>query len=242
MILPASAFPLMPQVAGGGGDPDFANVSLLLHGDGANASTTFTDSSSNNRSFSVLNNAQLTTANKQFGTASMSFDGTTDAIFTADQANLRMDAGNFTVEGWIYPSSSGAGTNRGVVTKRNSNAVFREFSIYIDGINRLQFLATVGGGGWNIAIISSPITHNSWMHFAFVRNGNVFTGYLNGVSQGSITQSGSLFTGNDNFTIGALGSNGDFSFNGQIDEFRLTKGVARYTANFTPPTSAFPDF
>jgi hypothetical protein len=233
---------MLGQVASGGAtDPDFANVSLLLHGDGANASTTFTDSSSNNRLFSVLNNAQLTTANKQFGTASMSFDGTTDAIFTADQANLRMDAGDWTCEGWVYPVSAGAGTFRGIYSKRNSNATFREFTIYIDNTNKFNFLATTTGSTWGAVILSAAITHNTWIHFAFTRSGTTLYAFLNGVLISTSAYTGSLTASTENATIGALGSNGDFSFNGQIDDFRLTKGVCRYTANFTPPTAPYPD-
>ena len=65
--------------------------------------------------------------------------------------------------------------------------------------------------------------------------------FLNGVQQGSNATVSSITVGGMNFTIGDW-SNGGRPFNGYIQDVRITKGVARYTANFTPPTAAFPTF
>jgi hypothetical protein len=90
---------------------------------------------------------------------------------------------------------------------------------------------------------SSSLTLNTWNHIAVVRNGNSWQIYINGVADGaSVTWNGNV----DNNTSSAVfGIGGDITtgsgltWNGYIDDLRITKGYARYTSNFTPPTSAF---
>jgi hypothetical protein len=93
---------------------------------------------------------------------------------------------------------------------------------------------------------SSTLATGTWQHHAFVRNGNTMTVYLDGVSQGTHDMTGRVIdiTGYNNggantvpLTIGGM-STGSGSFNGYMDEIRISK-IARYTAAFTPSTSAF---
>jgi hypothetical protein len=82
---------------------------------------------------------------------------------------------------------------------------------------------------------------NTWQHVALVRNGNVFTPYLNGIAGTSTTSSAALFDFTSQLTIGSDGPASPLTpFQGHMDDFRITKGVARYTANFTPPTQTHP--
>jgi hypothetical protein len=97
------------------------------------------------------------------------------------------------------------------------------------------------GAGFSLVVNSSgsAYTVGSWVHVAVVRNGNTVTIYSNGTNVGSGSYTGSPAVTTDPLSIGGA-SNAAFSLNGYIDDLRITKGYARYTANFTPPTTAFP--
>jgi len=84
------------------GDANFADVSLLLHGDGTSGSTTFTDSSSNAVVVTANGNAQIDTAIKKFGTGSIQFDGTGDYLTTSTNSAFGYGAGDFTIEFFLY--------------------------------------------------------------------------------------------------------------------------------------------
>ena len=88
---------------------------------------------------------------------------------------------------------------------------------------------------------ATTVTHNTWHHVAFVRDGTTLRLFLDGVSQGTASFTGAIDTISETLSIG-FDNAGSRYFNGNIDEVRITKGVARYTANFTPPNVAFPNF
>ena len=85
-------------------DPNFADVSLLLHGDGANNSTTFTDSSSNNFTLSRVGDVKISTTESKFGGSSIFFDGTGDYLTLANNSDFNFP-NDFTVEAWVYPTA-----------------------------------------------------------------------------------------------------------------------------------------
>ena len=86
-------------------DPNFANVSLLLHGDGANNSTTFTDSSSNNFTLSRVGDVKISTTQSKFGGSSIFFDGAGDYLTLANNSVFTFPS-SFTVEAWVFPTLS----------------------------------------------------------------------------------------------------------------------------------------
>jgi hypothetical protein len=88
-------------------DPNFADVSLLLHGDGANGSTTIIDSSPTPKTVTAFGNAQISTAQSKFGGASIALDGTGDYASTGNSSDLLMGSAVFTIECWFYPNVSG---------------------------------------------------------------------------------------------------------------------------------------
>lgn len=236
-------FLLNPFRFGGGGgstDPYFSNVSLLLHMNGADGSTTFTDNSPNAFPITTYGNAQIDTAQSKFGGASGLFDGTGDAISAPNDADFDFGSGAFTVEFFLRLNSS---ASCGLITKRANTSSFSPFSLYYDAsVQKVGALSSNNGTSWGINFFSSTtISTATWYHFALVRNSNTFTLYQNGVSVGSGTMSGALTTNTSVVSIGVASANNDFSINGWLDEMRITKGVARYTANFTPPSEQFPD-
>ena len=217
-------------------DPNFSSVSLLLHMDGANNSTTFIDSSSAARTITVNGNAKISTAQSKFGGASGLFDGTGDWLTATSDAAFTLD-GDFTIEFWLYINtmkqsgllSNGAGSFSGTafVIVLNHGTQTNKLSIWNFPSQSSAALCATG-----------TVSTGTWHHAAFVRSGSTLTSYLNGVGGTSATTSATFTTSATNLRIGRYWS-GDFD--GYIDELRITKGVARYTSAFTPPSLPFPD-
>jgi len=228
---PRASFRLTPQVptvTGSPIDPDFASVSLLLHMDGTNGSTTFTDSGPSGLTLTSVGGAQISTALSKFGGASGLFDGVDARV---DLPSPITYSGPYTIEGWVYNSTgfgfdgiaSGRGVTNGVVLRTDP-----------DG--KLQFLNP------SLAEYSSTtaLSLSTWHHVALTRNSsNVMTFWIDGIARGTVSgQSGDHVWG----TVGA-GEYGGFAaehWPGHIDDMRWT-AVCRYTSNFTPPTAPFPD-
>lgn len=219
-------------------DPNFANVELLLHFDGANGSTTFTDNSSPAKTATVFGNAQISTAQSKFGGASGLFDGTGDYLSYASDADFGFGTGAYTVEGWVRFTA--AATYRCMFDNRTASN--QGIAIYCDGSGtnesgRLLVASDVGiiAGAASTAFAAS----SSFQHWAVTKSGTTVRGFIGGTQVWSITDSRTLASASTCF-IGStyLGGQG---FNGYLDDIRVTKGVARYTANFTAPTAAFPN-
>jgi len=220
----------MLMSGGGPTDPNFKNVTLLLHGDGTNGgqNNTFIDGSSNN--FTITRNGNTTQGSfNPYGSLwSNYFDGTDDYLSIADNSALRPGAGAFTIEAWIYRNAAGAdhtifakgGASTGVVLQVTSG-------------NILRFTHTTT----NIDS-TGTIAANVWTHVAVVREGtgsNQTKLYINGVNDGQGTVS-TDFTQTEEARIGTDRSAGA-DFAGYISNLRLVKGTAVYTGNFTPPAS-----
>src|SRR5258706_5228902 len=218
-------------------DPYFGNVVALLHCDGSNASTTFTDVKGH--TFTANGNAQISTTQSKFGSASGKFDGTGDSIALSSASDFNLGTGDFTIEAWIYPDS--ISTYRYIVCKHNTNVVKGfEFGINIT-TGTLFFDATSDNSSYQVAFnSSSAITLNVWQHIAIVRSGSTWTFYINGVAAGSTTSSITILDNSEYLVVGAADNgtggtgtagNGQYSFSGYIDDIRITKGIARYTSN-----------
>lgn len=216
------------------GDANFGDVSLLLHMDGSNGSTTITDSSSNSVSVTAYGSAQLSTTEKKFGTASAYFDGNSDELrFTAPALN-----GDFTAEAFIYPESQVQNYPICFGPILDNNTVNNKILLTYDHIvYPNKFAVRVGS---NFIQTASTISTGQFYHVAVVRSGSTVSLFVDGVSAGSQTYSGTSQSRTE-YIGGNFASNTNGGFKGYIDEFRLTNGVARYTSNFTAPTAAFLD-
>ena len=233
------------EITSGGASPGdllYASVSLLLHCNGTNGSTTITDNAATPKTVTAMGNAQISTAQSKFGGASVLLDGTGDYLTTPDNADFSFGTGDFTIEMWVNFSVATSGASYSLLTQGlsafNSNAGFY-FARHSS--NNLRFIFTDDGTGTSgYKICDTPFTPTTgvWYHLAVVRNGTSIKTYINGVSSGSLTSSAAIYNSTRAVVVGADES-GASAFNGYIDEVRITKGNARYTANFTPDTAEF---
>lgn len=233
-------FILNPYNFAPAGDPNFANVSLLLHCDGTNGSTVFTDSSTNSHVPTVNGNAQISTAQSRFGGSSGLFDGAGDYLGYASNAAFGFGTGNYTVEGWVRFTSTL--TDRCVFDTRIGVSPFTGLAIYVDQ-SAANFGNRLGAfhGITNLAPSNTTqfAASSNFQHWAVCRSGTTVRGFINGALVWTGTSSASVGTSSP-LQIGAAVGPGQF-FNGYLDEIRVTKGVARYTAAFTPPAAPFPN-
>ena len=225
-------------------DPDYASVSLLLHGDGANGSTTFTDSSATPKTVTAYGNAQISTAQSKFGGASMAFDGVNSYARVPADVSFAFDAATWTLEGWFLESSIAF-----------FRTIFGQMATDDPGNCSLSVLSYEGKlrvglySGTSFAAVQCPTAHtlNAWHHFAVVCASGVVKIYLDGVFKASNLAPGPLNSSAQGLSLGAsLNSFGDVDndygyWHGGLDDIRLTPGAARYTVNFTPPSEAFAD-
>lgn len=220
-------------------DPNFASVQLLLHMNGTNGSTTFTDSSGTPKTVTAAGGAQISTTQSKFGGASGSFDGTGDYL-TAAGAGLAVGSGNFTIEGWFYFNSLQTGI-RTLWAHRSTNATIGG-ALVTHSSGALSLYIAESAFDWQVLGFSPSLTVSAttWHHIALVRDGNTIRTFLDGAAGTTTTFTGSVHTSGD-FSLMAGAQDGTQEVDGYCDEFRLTVGVARYTSAFTPPTAAFPD-
>ena len=236
-----------PIVAGAVLDYNYPQVSLLLNGDGTNGSQVFTDLSGTPKAITAYGNTQVSTSVKKFGTGSMYFDGGSSSYLTVTGLPA-LGTSDFTIEFWLYRSASPVNQYSGIfnmVANTSSDWTFINggINISLDASNTgLGFGYSTGGGtpaGGSASVV--PISATTWTHIAVVRLGTLITIYKDGVNTTTCTLPANFNVVTDGKTvIGRHDIRTTFNLTGYIDDLRITKGVARYTANFTPPTTQLP--
>jgi hypothetical protein len=216
-------------------DEYYSFVTLLLHCDGANNSTTITDSSSSQVTVTAQGDAKISTAQSKFGGSSLLLDGTGDFGLIDTQMTNFEYSGDFTIEGWWRFNANNVGY-QGLI----GSAVGGDqtgWALITETNNTLNFYGS-STTAWNTIVTSTQVpTINTWHHIAVCRSGSTVRLFYNGTQIGSTTSSNFIRSGTS-LRVGGYQffPGGARSFNGYIDELRITKGFARYTANFTPPT------
>ena len=208
------------------------NTSLLLNFTNAGI---YDNTGMNN--IETVGNARVSTSVKKYGTGAMYFDGSGDYLTFARTEAFNFSTGDFTVEAWVYPtvinsifdaifSISG--------TSGNWNATGNGMVI---SVAILSMASTATNG----VAYSSSVSANTWSHLAVSRSGSTVRVFINGTTVLTHTNSVAIGgTTNGNPTIGVFDGGTRYPFTGYIDDLRITKGVARYTANFTPPNEPLP--
>lgn len=215
--------------AAAGSDPYWSNVVSLLHFDGISGSTTFADQKA--VTWAAASGAQLTTVAAKFGVSSGAFL-LSGAHISTTTALLSLGSGDFTAEGWFNPTSLPSGVGIFIFDNRLANSLY-PCLYYLTGTIRY-----FTNNADRITATITPTT-NAWHHWAVVRISGVTTLYIDGVSQGTTSDAGAYTAAGM-----VLGNRFDFTAGGNtmyLDETRFTAGVGRYTSNFTPPSSPFPD-
>ena len=224
----------------GAGDPYFSNVVALLHMDGLNGDTAFTDSSSTPKAFAAYGNAQISTAQSKFGGEAGLFDGNGDYLEAADSADWDFGTGDFTLEAWIYTTTVAAGQGTVIARQEATNNMVLQFR---RNGSDFDFIARdTGGANLLVVTASAAISANTWHHVAASRNGSTLRLFVDGVQKNSGTISNTLDCSRP-LTIGVVNDTSLAGyFNGYIDDVRITKDVGRYSAGFTPPSSPFHNY
>jgi hypothetical protein len=218
--------------------------SIMLHFNGTNGSTAFTDSSPSAFSMTRTGTPTISTAQSQFGGASGLFNGTSDYISSpADQTALNLSSGDFTIEGWVRFSSLAARMTFFHIGKYAylTNADLGIFSdILTDGT---VTFGVVSGTTVTVSITGTTVlATNTWHHIAATRTGNTWRLFVNGTLDASAIAATTPNTPSGyRLHIGSIADVAPRYFNGYMDEFRVLKGTSLYTATFTPPATAFGD-
>jgi hypothetical protein len=179
----------------------------------------------------TLGDAKISTAQSKFGGSSMYFDGTGDYLFARSIPDLTFGTGNFTVEGWFYASSLGG---QPVLLNIGSDAA----GLVITFLSSKIYAYFVGAGNV-FGSGGATLATNTWYHFAWARSGSTHTFYIDGTAYGSTYSSAGNHSSAAGFTVAYPQPAGSNYFTGYIDDLRITRGFARYTANFTPPAATF---
>jgi len=196
-------------------------------------SKSFVDNSSNN--FTITRNGDVAVRSQnpfQKNTySSMLFDGTGDYLAVPAGPQFNFGTGDFTIEAWVYPQQ--LTTDWFIISASGTGGLF------------FGYAPSTGGYGWGRAAIAwdyQPATSktlNAWQHVAISRSGTSMRIFVDGVQQGTTqTNSTAYNLSVTSTTIGSQGSS--YVMTGYIDDLRITRGYARYTANFTPPTAPLP--
>jgi len=212
---------------------------FLTHFDGSDAATSSTDVSLAERTLTFNGNAQLDTAQKHFGTASLLLDGTGDSVSSADNPAYDIAALDFTMDAWIRLASDASGV---IMSKWGASGQRGWLFSYDAGSSLLDWRTSTNGSNnanqvnetWNPSL-------NTWYHVAAERTGGKVNLYVDGTKLGSgDSNSDTVYANTAKFEVGSCENTGALTFNGHIDEPRFVLGVGLYGgSNFTPKTAAY---
>ncbi len=209
------------------------NTFVALHLDGTAGSTTITDSSFPARAWTASGNAQIDVNQSKFGGASLLLDGTGDYVSSTSFADLAFGTGDYTIDFWVRFTT--LSTSAFLLDMRSTGTSLAP-CMYVDSVTKKISLYLNGAAP--IASTTTPVL-GTWYHVALIRNSGVTRLYINGV------QEGSSYTDANNYIAQGLRVGLDYASTagvgtiGNIEELRISKGVARWTAAFTPPTGAY---
>jgi hypothetical protein len=221
----------------GGGAFNISNnpTTALFHFDGTDTATTnFTNEIGG--TLVRAGNAQTDTAQSKFGGASALFDGTGDSLTSSSSTLWQLDDGanttNFTIDGWIRMPALQDG---GIVGQALDGNDFWAIQYRLSQ-NAIRFRIQSAGSNIVTNDFSWVASTNTWYHLAVVKVGTTYTTYINGSSIGAFADVDVMPTWTAPLVFGTANAN---DFNGWLDEFRISKGIARWTSAFTPPVNPY---
>ena len=185
-------------------------------------------------SLETAGTARISTSQKKYGTGSLEISG--NGLNFINTPNFRFGTGDFTLEFWLWRSSGVNMNTRMVISCWTTNG----WGILFDGSQQISFSIPSGGSLANVVRDPSTFPSNEWVHVAVSRQTGTSRLFINGALVASAADANN-YVATATVRIGTL-DGANWNFVGYLDDFRITKGVARYTANFTPPTAPLPDF
>lgn len=231
----------LPGSGGLVGDAYWTDVKLLLHMNGADGSVTFTDSSAVARVLTVNGAVAIDVDQSQFDGASGLFPADDNGFLTAaNSADFNFGSGDFTVEMWVRPSTA-TGRLQFILGTRPPSGGDRGWVMTIGSAGTLGFAGWGSSGATIVNISGGLMVAGTWQHVAVTRSGSTFRLFRDGTLVA--TDSTAAAIGDSTAVLRFSGdptTSGRY-YAGHIDEVRITKGVARYVADFSVPTSAFPE-
>lgn len=207
---------------------------VLLHMNGADYGTIFTDETGK---IWTANGAKTLALQSKFGGTSAFFSGSS-WIDTPAHEDFNVGNGDFTIDFWLrIPSASSVGYIFGQSSTVDYDTNV-QFMCYIDNSYlKAHFYKSDGSAS---TFSGTKLAIDTWYHVAFVRNGQYITLYIDGVEKSFLYATGVTYRASAyKFSIGRLGECTYTFLNGWVDEFRFSKGIARWTSNFTPPTKEY---
>jgi hypothetical protein len=223
------------------GDVYFPQTKLLLPFNGANGATTTSDLSNTNATVSFNGNASLSTAQSKFGGSSVYFDGSSDYLSIPDSSGWHIGTNEFTIEFWWRYTALPSNDWNSFCSQRyqwNDAAPFNFSYKTYGGANVLGL--NLNNGTVSVTASWAP-SINTWYHLAVCRDSSNIRFFVDGVQIGTNTANTTdISNSSEDLWLGSSNAGGSptSSSNGHMDSFRFTNGTARYTADFTPPTTA----
>lgn len=226
--------------AGAGGNDSFTKA--LLHFDGTNGSTTFTDvnAAGLSNTWTAASTQVISTAGSKFGPSSLFEGSATGGISTPAQTGFNIGSGDFTVDFWWNNNSSSDTHWAALAGYGNSSINPTQWSWLIERHNSGVLYISVSDGS-NVYVSSGTTnlnTGNVWRHIAVTRASGTVRGFVNGVIETTFSGGGTSPASTGPLKILAGVSNTGVQ-NSLLDEFRYSVGIARWTSNFTPPSSQY---
>jgi hypothetical protein len=208
------------------------NTSLLLNGTNAGIYDAAVQDN-----FESFGNAQVNTSVKNYGTSSIAFDGAGDFLLAPTEPQLNLGARDFTIETWV---NFNALVSTRMLVSRWRSAVSGSWQLFWRSTGT-SMAFTIGA----TVLVQDPngsrITTGTWNYIAVTRSGTTVRLFVNGVVVATGTSSVSLDS-TVPLSIGIQIDDAVGPLNGYMQDVRITRGIARYTANFTPPAAPLPTF
>lgn len=204
------------------------DTKLMLHMNGVDGSTTFTDSSTAAKTVTANGNAQIDTAQSKFGGASGLFDGSGDFLTVPDSTDWDLGTGDFTIDFWIRFNATGSTVD--FISRQDT-----QFRLGVTNSGDVYWFIE-GNERWTRT--AAGFSTGVWYHLTFTRSGTTVRVFKDGTALGSTgTSSDNIAATGDLYIAGNSG--GGLNVNGWIEELRWVKGTAIWTSNFTPPSAEY---
>lgn len=219
-------------------------VALLLHGEGANNSTVFIDSSKIPKTITVYGNAKISTDQFRSGSSSGCLDGVGDYLSIAHHADLNLSSRKFCIEGYVWCNALTADSQTICDKDGVYGSTYPSYSLSITSAGKIRGALGNGTSGVTIQTYTGATTLplSQWVHLAFTFDGTTARVFVGGALDASSTTIPARVDGGKPLLIGyAAGNPSACYLNGYFDDIRITYDEPRYTSDFTPPSQQLPD-